>query len=88
MYEATPKAYAYKCIDAIVQDLVDQGFVTVIASFRPLLSLKTNSSAGELIGHLGCARRDKVGKQHQARIITQAQPATTRVRLLECRALR
>jgi release factor H-coupled RctB family protein len=39
LYEEAPEAY--KCVDAVVKDLVDQGFVTVIASFRPLLTFKT-----------------------------------------------
>jgi len=39
LYEEAPAAY--KQIEAVVQDLVDAGLVSVIATFRPLLTYKT-----------------------------------------------
>ena len=39
LYEEAPAAY--KHIEAVIQDLVDAGLVSVIASFRPLLTYKT-----------------------------------------------
>jgi len=39
LYEEAPAAY--KNIEAVVQDLVDAGLVSVIATFRPLLTYKT-----------------------------------------------
>jgi release factor H-coupled RctB family protein len=39
LYEEAPAAY--KNIEAVVQDLVDAGLVSVIATFRPLLNYKT-----------------------------------------------
>jgi release factor H-coupled RctB family protein len=39
LYEEAPAAY--KNIAAVVQDLVDAGLVSVIATFRPLLTYKT-----------------------------------------------
>lgn len=39
LYEEAPAAY--KNIEAVIQDLVDAGLVTVIASLRPLLTYKT-----------------------------------------------
>ncbi len=39
LYEEAPAAY--KNIDAVAQDLVDAGLVTVIATMRPLLTYKT-----------------------------------------------
>ena len=39
LYEEAPAAY--KNIDTVVQDLVDGGLVSVIATFRPLLTYKT-----------------------------------------------
>src|SRR5215470_5167430 len=39
LYEEAPAAY--KNIEAVVQDLVDVGLVSVIATFRPLLTYKT-----------------------------------------------
>lgn len=39
LYEEAPAAY--KNIGAVVQDLVDAGLVSVIATFRPLLTYKT-----------------------------------------------
>ncbi|MBE0542417.1 MAG: RNA ligase RtcB family protein [Verrucomicrobia bacterium] len=39
LYEEAPAAY--KNIEAVVQDLVDAGLVSVIAAFRPLLTYKT-----------------------------------------------
>lgn len=42
LYEEAPAAY--KNIDAVVQDLVDAGLVSVIATFRPLLTYKTRKA--------------------------------------------
>ncbi len=39
LYEEAPAAY--KNIEAVVEDLVDTGLVSVIATFRPLLTYKT-----------------------------------------------
>ena len=39
LYEEAPAAY--KNIDSVVQDLVDAGIVSLIATFRPLLTYKT-----------------------------------------------
>jgi release factor H-coupled RctB family protein len=39
LYEEAPAAY--KSIEAVIQDLVDAGLVSVIATFRPLLTYKT-----------------------------------------------
>ena len=39
LYEEAPAVY--KTIEAVVQDLVDAGLVSVIATFRPLLTYKT-----------------------------------------------
>ena len=39
LYEEAPAAY--KNIDVVVQDLVDAGLISVIATFRPLLTYKT-----------------------------------------------
>jgi release factor H-coupled RctB family protein len=39
LYEEAPAAY--KNIEAVVQDLVDAGLVSVVATFRPLLTYKT-----------------------------------------------
>jgi release factor H-coupled RctB family protein len=39
LYEEAPAAY--KNIEAVIQDLVDAGLVSVIAAFRPLLTYKT-----------------------------------------------
>ena len=39
LYEEAPAAY--KNIETVVQDLVDAGLVSVIATFRPLLTYKT-----------------------------------------------
>ena len=39
LYEEAPAAY--KNIEAVVQDLVDAGLVSIIATFRPLLTYKT-----------------------------------------------
>ena len=39
LYEEAPAAY--KNIEAVIQDLVDSGLVSVIATFRPLLTYKT-----------------------------------------------
>jgi len=41
LYEEAPAAY--KNIEAVVQDLVDAGFISVIATFRPLLTYKTRA---------------------------------------------
>jgi release factor H-coupled RctB family protein len=41
LYEEAPAAY--KNIEAVIQDLVDAGFVSVIATFRPLLTYKTKA---------------------------------------------
>jgi release factor H-coupled RctB family protein len=41
LYEEAPAAY--KNIEAVIQDLVDAGLVTVIATFRPLLTYKTRA---------------------------------------------
>ena len=38
IYEEAP--IAYKNIDVVVQDLVDLGLVTIVASLRPLLTYK------------------------------------------------
>jgi release factor H-coupled RctB family protein len=42
LYEEAPAAY--KNIDAVVQDLVDAGLVSVIAMFRPMLTYKTRKA--------------------------------------------
>jgi release factor H-coupled RctB family protein len=39
LYEEAPAAY--KNIEAVIQDLVDAGLVSVVATFRPLLTYKT-----------------------------------------------
>ena len=39
LYEEAPAAY--KNIEAVIQDLIDAGLVSVIATFRPLLTYKT-----------------------------------------------
>ncbi len=39
LYEEAPAAY--KNIEAVIQDLVDAGLVSVIATLRPLLTYKT-----------------------------------------------
>ena len=39
LYEEAPAAY--KNIEVVVQDLVDAGLASVIATFRPLLTYKT-----------------------------------------------
>jgi release factor H-coupled RctB family protein len=39
LYEEAPAAY--KNIEAVIADLVDAGLVSVIATFRPLLTYKT-----------------------------------------------
>jgi release factor H-coupled RctB family protein len=39
LYEEAPGAY--KNIEAVVRDLVDAGLMSVIATFRPLLTYKT-----------------------------------------------
>ena len=39
LYEEAPAAY--KNIEAVIQDLVDSGLVSVVATFRPLLTYKT-----------------------------------------------
>ena len=39
LYEEAPAAY--KNIEAVIQDLVDAGLASVIATFRPLLTYKT-----------------------------------------------
>jgi release factor H-coupled RctB family protein len=39
LYEEAPAAY--KNIEAVIRDLVDAGLVSVIATFRPLLTYKT-----------------------------------------------
>jgi release factor H-coupled RctB family protein len=41
LYEEAPAAY--KNIEAVVEDLVDAGLVSVIATFRPLLTYKTRA---------------------------------------------
>ena len=41
LYEEAPAAY--KNIEAVIQDLVDAGLVSVIATFRPLLTYKTKA---------------------------------------------
>jgi len=42
LYEEAPAAY--KNIETVIQDLVDAGLVSVIATFRPLLTYKTRAS--------------------------------------------
>ena len=39
LYEEAPAAY--KKIETVIQDLVDAGLVSVVATFRPLLTYKT-----------------------------------------------
>lgn len=39
LYEEAPAAY--KCIEAVIQDLVDARLISVIATFRPLLTYKS-----------------------------------------------
>jgi len=41
LYEEAPAAY--KTIETVIQDLVDAGLVSVIATFRPLLTYKTRA---------------------------------------------
>jgi release factor H-coupled RctB family protein len=41
LYEEAPAAY--KNIEAVIQDLVDAGLVSVVATFRPLLTYKTKA---------------------------------------------
>jgi release factor H-coupled RctB family protein len=41
LYEEAPAAY--KNIEGVIKDLVDAGFVSVIATFRPLLTYKTKA---------------------------------------------
>ena len=41
LYEEAPAAY--KNIEAVIQDLVDAGLASVIATFRPLLTYKTRA---------------------------------------------
>jgi release factor H-coupled RctB family protein len=41
LYEEAPAAY--KNIEAVIEDLVEAGLVSVIATFRPLLTYKTRS---------------------------------------------
>jgi release factor H-coupled RctB family protein len=41
LYEEAPAAY--KDIEVVIQDLVDAGLVSVIATFRPLLTYKTRA---------------------------------------------
>jgi len=41
LYEEAPAAY--KIIEAVIEDLVDAGLVSVIATFRPLLTYKTRA---------------------------------------------
>jgi release factor H-coupled RctB family protein len=41
LYEEAPAAY--KNIEDVVQDLVSAGLISVIASFRPLLTYKTRA---------------------------------------------
>jgi release factor H-coupled RctB family protein len=43
LYEEAPAAY--KSIEAVIQDLVNAGLVSVIATFRPLLTYKTRKLA-------------------------------------------
>jgi len=43
LYEEAPAAY--KNIEAVIQDLVDAGLISVIATFRPLLTYKTRKLA-------------------------------------------
>ncbi len=43
LYEEAPAAY--KNIEAVIQDLVDAGLVSVIATFRPLLTYKTREAS-------------------------------------------
>jgi release factor H-coupled RctB family protein len=42
LYEEAPAAY--KNVEAVVQDLVDAGLISVIATFRPLLTYKTRKA--------------------------------------------
>ena len=42
LYEEAPAAY--KNIVAVIHDLVDAGLVSVIATFRPLLTYKTRKA--------------------------------------------
>jgi release factor H-coupled RctB family protein len=42
LYEEAPAAY--KNIEAVIQDLVDAGLVSIIATFRPLLTYKTRKA--------------------------------------------
>jgi release factor H-coupled RctB family protein len=42
LYEEAPAAY--KNIEAVVKDLVDAGLVSVVATFRPLLTYKTRAN--------------------------------------------
>ena len=41
LYEEAPAAY--KKIEAVIQDLVDAGLISVVATFRPLLTYKTRA---------------------------------------------
>ena len=42
LYEEAPAAY--KDIGAVIADLVDAGLVSVVATFRPLLTYKTRAN--------------------------------------------
>jgi release factor H-coupled RctB family protein len=41
LYEEAPAAY--KNIEVVIEDLVDAGLLSVIATFRPLLTYKTRA---------------------------------------------
>jgi release factor H-coupled RctB family protein len=43
LYEEAPMAY--KRIETVIQDLVDAGLVSVIATLRPLLTYKTRATS-------------------------------------------
>src|SRR5439155_21798514 len=45
LYEEAPAAY--KNIEAVIRDLVDAGLVSVIATFRPLLTYKCRTKIAE-----------------------------------------
>ncbi len=47
LFEEAPPAY--KNIDVVVQDMVDDGLIRLIAAFRPLITYKTRGGKGRKI---------------------------------------
>jgi len=52
LYEEAPAAY--KNIEDVVQDLVDAGLISIIATFRPLLTYKTRKQTRCRVSSVGC----------------------------------